>query len=112
MLHELIYSPFSKGKEGLCSAACGALWQGFKLDGKGEREHIGPAGDILWGDTQWLEGQGASKGPQPFAQRTAGDTAARSCRDQLGTPEVVSAIKEASGKHPKGNKTCSSVKVT
>ena len=36
----------------------------------------------------------------------------KSCRDELGAPEVVGADKEACVKHPKGNKGCSSVKVT
>jgi len=36
----------------------------------------------------------------------------KSCRDELGAPEVVGANKEDSVKHPKGNKGCSSVKVT
>jgi len=80
---------------------------------QGEGEHIGPAGDKLWCDTQRLEGRDASTGPQPVAQRSAGDTAAqsKSCRDELGAPEVVGANKKASLKHPKGNKGCSSVKV-
>jgi len=91
-----------------------AHWQSFKLDVKGEGEHIGPAGDKMWGDTQWLEGWGASTGPQPVAQRSAGDTGAqsKSCRDELGAPEVGGTNKEVSVKHPKGNKGCSSVKVT
>jgi len=61
-----------------------------------------------------LEGQGASTGPQPVAQRLAGDTAAqsKSCGDQLGAPEAVGANKEASVKHPMGNKVHSSVNVT
>ena len=44
----------------------------------------------------------------------AGDTAAqsKSCRDELGAPEVEGSNKEASVKHPKGKKGCSSVKVT
>ena len=32
---------------------------------KGKREHTRLAYDKLWDDTQWLEGQGASMGPQP-----------------------------------------------
>jgi len=81
---------------------------------KGEGEHIGPESDKLWGDTKWMEGRGASMGPHPVAQRSAGDTAAqsKSCRDELGAPEVVGTNKEDSVKHPKGNKGCSSVKVT
>jgi len=69
---------------------------------KGEGEYISLAGDKLWGDTQWLEGPGASMGPQPVAQRCAVDTAAqsKSCRDELGAPEVVKANKEASVKQP------------
>jgi len=53
-------------------------------------------------------------GPQPVAQRHAGDTAAqsKSCGDELGAPQVVGANREASVKHPKGNKGCSSVQVT
>jgi len=53
-------------------------------------------------------------GPQPVAQRCAGDTLAqsKSCRDELAAPEVVTANKEASIKHPKGKKGCSSLKVT
>jgi len=53
-------------------------------------------------------------GSQPVAQRRAGDTAAqlKSCRDELGAPEVVGANKEISVKHPKANKGCSSMKVT
>jgi len=53
-------------------------------------------------------------GPEPVAQRHAGDTAAqsKSCRDDLGSPEAVGANKEASVKHPKGNKGCCSIKVT
>jgi len=107
-------SPFSKGKEGLCSGVCEAHWQGFKLNVKGEGENIGPVGDKLWGDTQWLEGRGTCTGPQPLAQRHAGDTAAqlKPCRGELRAPEVVGVKKEASVKHPKGNKWCSSVKVT
>jgi len=55
-----------------------------------------------------------SLGTQPVAQRCAGDTAAqsKSCRDELGSPEVVEANKETSVKHPKGNKQCSTKKVT
>jgi len=34
------------------SGACGAHWQGLKLDVKGEGEHTRLAGDKLWGDTQ------------------------------------------------------------
>jgi len=53
-------------------------------------------------------------GPQPVAQRHVGDTAAQSesCGDELGAPGVVGANKEASVKYPKGNKGCSSTKVT
>jgi len=42
-----------------------------------------------------------STGPQPVAQRSARDTTAqsKSCRDELGAPEVVGANKEASVKH-------------
>jgi len=36
----------------------------------------------------------------------------KSCRDEVGAPEVVGANKEVSVKHPKGNKGCSSMKVT
>jgi len=79
---------------------------------KGERIRL--SGDKLLSDTQRLEGWGASIGLQPVAQRCAGDTVAqlKSCREELGAPEVVTANKEASVKHPKGNSTCSSVKVT
>jgi len=35
----------------------------------GEGEHRRLAGDKLWGDTQRLEGWGASRGPQTVAQR-------------------------------------------
>jgi len=61
-----------------------------------------------------LEGQGTSTGPQPVAQRHARDTAAqlKSHGDELGAPEIVGANKEASVKHPKRNKGCSSMKVT
>jgi len=61
-----------------------------------------------------LEGRSASTSPQPDAQRHAEDTAAqsKSCRDELGAAEVVGANKEDSVKHPKGNKGCSSVRVT
>jgi len=71
---------------------------------KGEGEHIRLPGDKLWGDTQWLEERGASMGPQPVAQKHAGDTAAqlKSCRNELGAPEAVGANKETSVKHPKG----------
>jgi len=53
-------------------------------------------------------------GPQPVAQRCAGDTEAqlKSCGDELGAPEVVTSNKEASVKHSKGKKGCSSMKVT
>jgi len=53
-------------------------------------------------------------GPQPVAQRHAGDTAMqlKSCGDELGAPEVVGANKETPGKHTKGNKGCSTKKVT
>ena len=80
---------------------------------KWEGEHIRLASDKLWSDAQRLEGWDASTGPQPPAQRHAGDTAAqsKSCRGELGAPEVVGANKEASVKHPKGNKGCSSVQV-
>jgi len=52
-------------------------------------------------------------GPQPVSQSRAGDTAAqsKSCRDELGAPEVVGANKQASVKYPKGKKGCSSMKV-
>jgi len=52
------------------------------------------ASDKPWGDTQLLEGRGASMGPQPVAQRHAGDTVAQStcCRDELGAPEVVMSL--------------------
>jgi len=56
-----------RGKEDFCLGACGAHWQGFKLDVRGEGQRIGSAGDKLWGDTQWLEGRDASTGPQPVA---------------------------------------------
>jgi len=36
----------------------------------------------------------------------------KSYRDELRAPEVVGANKETSVKHPKGNKGCSSVKMT
>jgi len=83
------------------------------VKGKGEGKHIRLACDKLWDDTQWLEGQGASTGPQTVAQKHAGDTAAqsKSCGDKLGAPEVAGANKGASVKHPKGNKGCSSMKV-
>ena len=70
---------------------------------KGEGEHIRLACDKLWLDTQWLLGCDASMGPQPVAQRRAGDTAAqsRSCRDKLGAPEVVGANRKTTMKHPK-----------
>ena len=45
---------------------------------KGEGEHIRLASDKLWGDEQLLEGWDASTGPQPVAQRHAGNTAAQS----------------------------------
>jgi len=45
---------------------------------KGEGEPIKLAGDHLWDNTHWLEGWGASMGPQPVAQRRAGGTAAQS----------------------------------
>jgi len=81
---------------------------------KRQGEHIRLASDKLWCDTQWLEGRGVSTGPQPVAQRHAGDTAAhsKSCGHELGAPEVVEGNKEDSVKHPKGNKGCSGVKVT
>jgi len=81
---------------------------------KGEEQNTGLADDKIWGDTQWLEGWGASTSPQPVSQRCTGDTAAQSkpCRDELGTLEVVGVNKEASVKHLKGNKGCSSMKVT
>jgi len=62
---------------------------------KGEGEHIRLVGDKLWGDTQRLEGRGASMGAQPVAQRRAGDTTAqtKSCGDKPGAPEVVAANK-------------------
>jgi len=46
-------------------------------------------------------------------QRHAGDNAAqsKSCRDELGPPEVVGADRETSMKHLKGNKGCSTEKV-
>jgi len=58
-----------------------------------QREHIVLAGDRLSGDTQWLEGWGASTGPQPVAQRYAMDTAAqsKSCGGKLGAPDVGKA---------------------
>jgi len=70
---------------------------------KGKGEHIRLADGKLWCDTCWLEGQGASTGPQPVAQRCSGDTAAqsKSCRDELGAPEAVEANTEASVNTPR-----------
>jgi len=81
---------------------------------KGEREHIGLADDKTWVDTQWFKGWGGSMGPQSVYLRRAGDTVAqsKSCRHKLGAPQVVGPNKEASVKHLKGNKGCSSMKVT
>jgi len=75
---------------------------------------MGLAGNKLWGDTQWLEGRGASIDPQSVAQRHDEDTAAplKSRVHELGASEVVGANKEASVKHPKRKKGCSSMKVT
>ena len=96
--------PFSKWKEGLCSGACRAHWKGFKLDMKGEGEHIRLPGDKLWGDTQWLEGRGASMGPQPVAQKHAGDTAAqlKSCRNELGAPRGSRSQQGSFHERPQG----------
>jgi len=60
------------------------------------------------------DGWVVSTGPQSVAQRCSGDTAAqlKPCRDELRAPEVAGANKEASVKHPKGNKGCSCMNVT
>ncbi|KAM6103455.1 uncharacterized protein LJ206_014212 [Theristicus caerulescens] len=113
-------SPFSKGEEGLCSGACGAHRQGFKLDLKGEGVNIRFACDKGWDGTPWLEGQGtsrgwdASEGPQPVHLRRAGDTAAqsKSYGNEQGGLEVIGANREISEKFLKGTKGCSSKKVT
>jgi len=42
-------SPVLKVKEGFCSGACGVHWQGFKLDVKGEEQHIGLDSDGKYG---------------------------------------------------------------
>ena len=69
----------------------------------GEGEHSRPVCDKLWDEAQWLEEWGASMGPQPVAQRCAGDTAAqsKSCRDKLGAPEVLGANKKTSVNTPR-----------
>jgi len=53
-------------------------------------------------------------GPQRVAQSCAEDTAAQSkfCGDEVWAPEVVGANKETSVKNLKGNKGCSTKKVT
>jgi len=83
---------------------------------KGEGEHIRLANDNLWNDTQWLQGRGASTGPQPVAQGCAENAAAqsKSCADELQAPEVTVPNTDTSMKrqHPKGNNGCSSMKMT
>jgi len=80
---------------------------------KGEEEHIRLASDRLGEDTQWLEGWGASRSPQPVAQQQVRDTAAmwKSCRGELEAPDVSGANKKIPMKHPKGKKECSAMKV-
>jgi len=53
-------------------------------------------------------------GPQSVAQRHAGDTATqlKTCRDELGAPEVLGDNKKVYMKHPKGNKGCSAKTMT
>ncbi|GAB0203506.1 interleukin-6 receptor subunit beta [Grus japonensis] len=97
-------SPFSKGEEGLCPGACGIHRQSFKLGSKWEGDNIRLACDKLWDDMPRLEGQGAGEGPQPTAQRRAGQTAARlkSYRHEPGAPEVIGANRETPVKYLKG----------
>jgi len=65
-------------------------------------------------DTPRLEGQGASKGPQPVALRRVGYTAAhlKSYGDGPASPEVIGANRETPVKYLHGIKGCSSRKVT
>jgi len=81
---------------------------------KGEGEPIRLASDRLGDDTQWLEGWGASRSPQPVAQQQVRDTAAmwKSCGRELEAPEVSGANKIIPMKHLKGKQGCSAMKVT
>ena len=80
---------------------------------KGEGEPIRLASNTLGEDTQWLEGWGASRSPQPVAQQQVRDTAAmwKSCRGKLEVPEVSGANEKIPMKHLKGKKGCSAMKV-
>ena len=70
--------------------------------------------DKPWDDMPRLEGQGASKGPQPVALRRAGYTGAhlKSYREEPGAPEVIGANRETPVKYLRGIKVCSCKKVT
>ncbi|GAB0204069.1 mitochondrial enolase superfamily member 1 [Grus japonensis] len=78
--------------------------ESFKLALKEEADNIRLPYDELWDDMPRLEGQGASKGPQPVAQRHAGHTAARlkSRGDEPGAPEVIGINRETPVKYLKG----------
>jgi len=81
---------------------------------KGEGEPLRLASNSLGEDTQWLEGWGGSRSPQPVAQQHVRDTAAmwKSCGRELEAPEVSGANKKIPMKHLKGKKGCSAMKVT
>jgi len=80
---------------------------------KGEGEHIRFASDKLWGDHKsgWRD-RVLVRALSLLPRGVLWTLQSKSCRDELGAPEVVEANKEVSVKHPRGNKGCSSVKVT
>ncbi|KAK4815580.1 hypothetical protein QYF61_004097 [Mycteria americana] len=104
----------SLGKENLCSGACGAHRQSFKLDSKGEGDIIRFAREKLRGDVPWLEGAGASEGTRPVSPRCAGYAGAqpKSNRVELGDTEAIGAKRETPVKRLKAHKGCSSMKET
>ena len=77
-----------------------------------EEEPIRLASNRLGEDTQWLEGWGASRSPQPVAQQHARDTAAmwKSCGRELEAPEVSGANKKIPWNTLRGKKGCSAMK--
>jgi len=68
----------------------------------------------MWDDMPRLEGQGASKDPQPVALKHAGYTAAhlKSSGNEPGAAEVIRANRKTPVKHVKGIMGCSFKKVT
>ncbi|KAK4810556.1 hypothetical protein QYF61_004519 [Mycteria americana] len=99
----------SLGKENLCSGACRAHRQSFKLDLKGEGDNIRLAQGKLRDDVPQLEGAGASKGIRPVSLRCAGYTGAqlKSNRVELGDTEAIGAKRGTPVKRLKAHKGCS-----